>query len=105
MRHQCVDFFFRRAAYREPVLHFHSRHHICTALGSEKLFPGSFPHLSTSVPTSPQHPHSQNQFSTCTHSERSCRFMQSNFESAPVIPQKTQFLDWFPFYVHRFIGD
>jgi hypothetical protein len=25
--------------------------------------------------------------------------------SAPVIPQKTQFLDWFPFYVHRFIGD
>jgi len=22
-----------------------------------------------------------------------------------VIPQKTQFLDWFPFYVHRFIGD
>jgi hypothetical protein len=29
----------------------------------------------------------------------------SKFESAPVIPQKTQFLDWFPFYVHRFIGD
>jgi hypothetical protein len=25
--------------------------------------------------------------------------------SAPVIPLKTQSLDWFPFYVHRFIGD
>jgi hypothetical protein len=29
----------------------------------------------------------------------------SKLTSAPVIPQNTQFLDWFPFYVHRFIGD
>src|ERR1041384_3995339 len=28
----------------------------------------------------------------------------SKLTSAPVIPQNTQFLDWFPFYVHRFIG-
>src|SRR6266498_5673763 len=61
----------------------------CTASCSQLLSADSFPHSSTEHPTSPQHPHRQTRFSTCTHSHPSCRFIRANFERAGDPPENS----------------
>jgi len=61
--------------------------------------------------TSPQpipHLHNISTAKTSFQLARTVTHRADSFEQtlkASVIPQKTQFLDWFPFYVHRFVGD
>ena len=61
--------------------------------------------------TSPQpilHLHNIRTAKTSFQLARTAAHHADSFEQtlkASVIPQKTQFLDWFPFYVHRFVGD
>ena len=67
-----------------------------------------FPKLSLTCPQPIHYLHNISTAKTSFQLARTVTAHADSFEqtlSAPVIPQNTQFLDWFPFYVHRFIGD
>jgi hypothetical protein len=75
--------------------------------GQDRATLPAFPLHSTAALTSPQHLHRRGEFFACIQDKLSSRVRANkNFmASVAIASRQNQLLEWFPFYVHRFVSD